>query len=162
MIIDGLEGALDPQERDVLEAHVTQCVSCARFREDLRKIRNGLSSLPGPEPPAELAETTRALCYAAMGPSGMTKSKFIPKARSRSIPKIIWAALFALVVLTGLLIISLLPGFNAQGPLSLKTVLAITLVVQNAAMLFFMPVLIHRFRLSNNGLNAHGNDNFVP
>jgi hypothetical protein len=78
------------------------------------------------------------------------------------VPKVIWAAVFALVVLTGILIVSLLPGLEIEAGLTPKTVLVFTLIVQNAAMLFFAPVLIHKLRLPRNGYDSNGYDNLIP
>jgi hypothetical protein len=89
-------------------------------------------------------------------------SGVIQRIPPRSVPKIIWVALFALVLLTGILIISLLPDFEIEESLSLKTVLIFTLLVQNATMLFFAPVLIQKLRLPMNRLEINGYENLVP
>jgi hypothetical protein len=132
-----------------------------RFQEDLHKIRNGLRAFSSPNPSAELVKKTRAACYAemeAMRTSGVSAIQRVPP---RSVPRFIWAAVFALVVLTGILIISFLPGFGIEESLSLRTVLIFSLIVQNAVMLFFAPVLIQKFRLPTRGLDLNGNENFV-
>jgi len=162
-MIDSSDRILSRQELKAIEQHVTRCSSCARFQEALQRIRTGLQILPCPDPSEELVKKTKSLCYAEMKAMRVSDSCSIQRAQPRSVPKIIWAAVFALVVLTGILIISLLPlGFEIQESLSLKTVLIFTLIVQNAAMLFFAPVLIQKFRSSKNGFDLYGYENFVP
>ena len=57
---DYLDGELDEQERAAIEAHVTECDTCARFggamAEVVRALRERLGAPPSaPEPPAGLA-----------------------------------------------------------------------------------------------------------
>ena len=109
-----------------------------------------------------MVKKTKDACYAEMEAMRVPGVSAIQRVRPRSVPKLIWAAVFALVVLTGILIISLLPGFEIEESLSLETILIFTLIVQNAAMLFFVPVLIRKFRFPTHGLDLNGNENFVP
>lgn len=162
-MIDGSDRILSRQELKAIEQHVIRCSSCARFQEDLQSIWVGLQTLSYPDPSEELVKKTKSLCYAEMEVMRVSGSRSIQRTQPRSVPKIIWAAVFALVVLTGILIISLLPlGFEIQESLSLKTVLIFTLIVQNAAMLFFAPVLIQKFRSPKNGFVLNGYENLVP
>jgi hypothetical protein len=162
LMIDGRDRTLDRTEVRAIEQHLTQCASCARFQEDLHKIQNGLRAFSCPAPSDEMIQKTKSLCYAEMGAAQTSRSVISQRGQLRSVPKIIWAAVFVLTVLTGILIISLLPGFEIEEPVSLKTILIITLVVQNAAMLFFAPVLIQKFRFPKNGLDLNGYENLVP
>jgi len=162
LIIDEPDRTLSRQELNAIEQHVTRCSSCARFLEELHRIRNGFKTLTCPDPPEELLRRTESLCYAEMEAIRVSDSGVIQRTPPRSVPKIIWVALFALVLLTGILIISLLPDFEIEESLSLKTVLIFTLLVQNAAMLFFAPVLIQKLRLPMNRLEINGYENLVP
>jgi len=160
-MINGTDRILSRRELDDIEQHVVQCPSCSCFREDLNKIRNGLKAPPCHEPSEELLTATRARCYAKMEAMRVSGTGVLPGSRFRPVPKIIWAAVVALVVLTGIIVISLLPGLEIEEPLSLKTILAFTLIVQNAAMLFFAPVLIQKLRFPKKGFDSNGYDNFV-
>ncbi|MFC2165039.1 zf-HC2 domain-containing protein [Acidobacteriota bacterium] len=162
LMIDGLERTLSGQNLNAIEQHVIRCSSCARFLEDLQKIRNGLRAFSCPSPSDELVKKTRALCHTEMEDMRVSDSGTIQRIRPRSIPRIIWAALFALVVLTGILIVSLLINFEVEESLSLKTVLTFTLIFQNAAMLFFAPVLIQKLRSPMNRVDINGYENLVP
>lgn len=162
LMIEGSDRTLTRQERNAIEKHLTRCSSCARFREDLLKIRNGLKIFSSPAPSDKLVKKTRSLCHAEMEASGAYGSKAIQRTQPGAVPKIIWAALFVLVILSGILIISFLPGFEAEKSLSLRTALIFTLIVQNAAMLFFSPVLIQKFWPPKNGLGLNEYENLAP
>ncbi len=162
-MIDGVDRTLSRQEQNAFEKHVTQCSSCARFQEDLHMIRSGITALPCPAPTEELVNKTKSLCSAEMEIGGVPHSSSIQLSHPKAVPKIIWAALCVLVVFTGIFIISLFPlGFEIEESVSLKTVLIFTLIVQNAAMLFFAPVLIQKFRSPKNGFNLNGYENLIP
>jgi len=160
-MINGTDRTLSRRELDDIEQHVAQCPSCSRFREDLNRIRNGLKAPPCHEPSEELLTTTRALCYAKIEAMGVSGTGALTGDRSRPVPKVIWAAVVTLIVLTGIIVISLLPELEIEEPLSLKTILAFTLIVQNAAMLFFAPLLIQKLRFPKKGFDSNGYDNFV-
>ena len=162
LIIDEPGRTLGRQELNAIEQHVTRCSSCARFLEDLQRIRNSFKTLACPDPPEELLRRTESLCYAEMEVMRVSGFSAIRGIHPKSAPKIIWAALFALVVLTGILITSLLPGFEMEATVSLKTVLIFTLIIQNAAMLFFAPVLIQKLRVPMNRQEKNGYENLVP
>jgi DNA-directed RNA polymerase specialized sigma24 family protein len=69
------------------------------------------------------------------------------RVRRRS-PWPIWAAL---AVLTGLTLCFLIPGlagFRQSQKLTLETALVLLVILQNALMLFFAPLLMRRGRLS--------------
>jgi hypothetical protein len=68
------------------------------------------------------------------------------------IPKYIWAALASLTTLTVILLSLLLTEFNLERPLSFQTVVVLFLMIQNAGMLFFAPVLIRKYRSTNRSL----------
>ncbi len=104
----------------------------ATLEDDLREIRTHLREMPIPMPSDEFFEKTRSLCHAKLGRS--------------SIPKIIWAAFAALLVLTGILMLPLAREIGMDQPLSLPTVGVLILMLQNLLMLFFTPVLIQKFR----------------
>jgi hypothetical protein len=104
----------------------------ATLEDDLSEIRTHLQDVPIPMPSDEFFEQTRSLCHAKLGRS--------------SIPRFIWAAFAALLILTGILMLPLAKEIGMDQPLSLPTVGVLILVLQNLLMLFFTPVLIQKFR----------------
>jgi hypothetical protein len=109
------------------------------LEEDLKEIRTHLQEMPIPMPSTEFFEQTRSLCHARLGRS--------------SIPRFIWVAFSALLVLTGVLMLPLAKEIGLDQPLSLPTIGVLILVLQNLLMLFFTPVLIQKFRFRKTDLN---------
>jgi len=104
----------------------------ALLEEDLKEIRAHLQEAPIPMPSSEFFEKTRSLCHARL--------------KRSSIPKFIWAAFAALLVLTGILMLPLAKELGLDRPLSLPVLGVLILVFQNLLMLFFTPVVIQKFR----------------
>jgi hypothetical protein len=104
----------------------------ATLEDDLSEIRTHLQEVPIPMPSNEFFEQTRSLCHAKLGRS--------------SIPKFIWAAFGALLILTGILMLPLAREIGLDQPLSFPVIGVLILVLQNLLMLFFTPVLIQKFR----------------
>jgi hypothetical protein len=104
----------------------------ATLEDDLSEIRTHLQEVLIPMPSDEFFEQTRSLCHARLGRS--------------SIPKFIWAAFAALLILTGILMLPLAREVGLDQPLSLPTIGVLIMVFQNLLMLFFTPVLIQKFR----------------
>jgi hypothetical protein len=104
----------------------------ATLEDDLSEIRTHLQEVPIPMPSDEFFEQTRSLCHA--------------KLWSSAIPKFIWAAFGALLILTSILMLPLAREIGLDQPLSFPVIGVLILVLQNLLMLFFTPVLIQKFR----------------
>jgi hypothetical protein len=130
-----LDCSLEDLSKDTLEKmqqHISRCAICASLEDDLRKIRFHLQEIQSQIPSDELLKRTRELCHAQLN--------------TPSIPKYIWAALAALLVLTGVLMLPFAKELLRGQPLSFPLVSTLVLIIQNLAMLFCAPVLIQRFR----------------
>jgi len=110
----------------------------AALEDDLSEIRTHLQEVPIPMASDEFFEQTRSLCHAKLGRS--------------SIPKFIWAAFGALLILTGILMLPLAREIGLDQPLSFPVIGVLILVLQNLLMLFFTPVLIQKFRFRKKDL----------
>ena len=110
----------------------------ATLEDDLSEIRTHLQEVPIQMPSDEFFEQTRSLCHARLGRS--------------SIPKFIWAAFGALLILTGILMLPLAREIGLDQPLSFPVICVLILVLQNLLMLFFTPVLIQKFRFRKKDL----------
>jgi anti-sigma factor RsiW len=149
LIIDFKEEELSAEELSAVEEHVERCARCASLRGDLGKIRVYLKRMPRPVLSAELAARTQSMCQVELGSRLLSKAKTNARNHPRSIPKLIWAALFSLTILTSILVLVLLKDFDLKLPLSPQTVVVLTLMVQNAGMLFFAPIMIRKFSSDN-------------
>ena len=144
LIIDSSDEDLSQEELRTIEKHVARCALCARFQDDLEKIRMGVKTIPQPVLPPDLAQKTRLRCQAEMSqqPPAATKiAKLIP---SEPIPKYVWAALLPLILLTVFVIVPVFKEIRLDQTLTFTSVVALTIIIQNAVMLLFAPILIRR------------------
>lgn len=152
LIIYSSEEDLSSEELSEIEQHVSECSRCVRFREELEKIRLCLEEVTTLEPSTELVKKTQLMCHAKMKTLPAYAKKNSAQALLTRIPKPIWIALFSLVVLTLIWTFSFVEDFNIGQPLSFQTMAVLFLMIQNAAMLFFAPILIRMYRVKNQGL----------
>jgi len=136
-----------------VEEHVAHCAECICFEEDLKKIRLLIQKTKAPVPSEELIDRTRLMCHAAMKTPHSTEIGFISRIKAASIPAYIWLALVFLVVLTVILMLPLLKELAAEDILSLQAVVTLSLMIQNAVMLFFAPLILRKFRGKSHRLN---------
>ncbi|MGD9346393.1 MAG: zf-HC2 domain-containing protein [Candidatus Aminicenantes bacterium] len=154
LIVDASERGLSEEEVKPIEKHVSSCARCARFQEELEGIRVCLRNSSKPILPDDLARKTRDLCYAEIESLRGAPQKAKPPVRSRSIPKLIWAAIFSLIVITGFLLLPFIRDIEVEETFSFPALVVIFLIIQNAAMLFFTPVILRKFRSHNHRLGS--------
>lgn len=125
-----------------IQIHLRSCSSCARFWEDLSFVQRQLEQLPPVTPPPQLREETRQLCLSTLNDS----EEAVPARgfRRAQLPNIIWAAVFLLLGLTAGIITTLFTELDLSEGLTPKSALIVTIMIQNAVMLFFAPVLLRR------------------
>lgn len=158
LIIASRDEDLSSEELKAIEQHVGLCAQCARFREELEKIRTGIKALPTPELSPELAENTRLRCYAEMKKQReAAQEKRSLRALSRPIPVYVWATLFVLTLLTMVIILPAIREIRFDQTLSFKAAAVLTLIIQNAVMLFFAPILIRKYRSKSEYYNGMAN-----
>lgn len=143
---------LNPEKLSEMEQHISGCAKCARFSDDLRKIRLCLEEIPPFEPPPELARQTQLMCHAKLDTMHAAGRKNDVQALLMRIPKSIWIALFSLIALTIIWMFPFMKDFRIGQPLSFQTIVVLFLMIQNAAMLFFSPILIRKYRAKNQDL----------
>lgn len=152
-MIDSSEKDLNQEELALIEQHVSHCANCTEFQRDLGKMRTGLKRLPVPAPSEALLHRTGKMCRDALDRDQAFGMGQIRQSHSESIPGYIWAALIALIFLTTVLTLPVLMDFTLDQNQSFESVTVLTLIILNAAMLCFSPILIRRF-----GLKRHGFD----
>ena len=146
LIIDSSDEDLSQEELTAIEKHVARCASCARFRDDLEKIRMGVKVMPQPIVPPDLAQKTRLRIQTEMGREPAAATKIEQLTPSEPIPKYVWVALIPLIFLTLILIIPAFKEIRLDQTLTFTSVVAFTIIIQNAVMLLFAPILIRRYR----------------
>jgi len=174
LIIDSSDKDLSSEELSAIEKHVAHCALCARFRDDLKKIRMGVKAMPQPvlppdladdlkkirmgvkampQPvlPPDLAQKTRLRCHAEMNREPAAARKIDQVTPSETIPKYVWVALLPLIFLTMILIVPVFKEIRLDQTLTFASVVALTIIIQNAVMLLFAPILIRRYRWKKQG-----------
>jgi hypothetical protein len=146
LIIDSSDEDLSSEELRAIEKHAAHCSLCARFRDDLEKIRIGIKKIPQPVLPPDLAQKTRLRCYAEISRQPAAAPKIARLTPSEPIPKYVWAVLLALILLTVFIIVPLFKEIRLDQTLTFTSVVALTIIIQNAVMLLFAPILMRRQR----------------
>ena len=152
LVIESPKDELNAEDLSRIKQHILHCSKCAQLEDDLKKIRIFLNKTASPTPPAELVRQTQLICHTEIKALKAGVKKISGLSSSRLIPKYIWAALITLITLTVILLSPLLTEFNLEQPLSFQTVVVFFLMIQNAGMLFFAPVLIRKYRSTNRSI----------
>jgi hypothetical protein len=146
LIVDSSDEDLSLEELSAIEEHVAHCALCARFQDDLEKIRKGVKAMPQPVLPPDLAQKTRVRCHAEISRRPAAASKIARLIPTDPIPKYVWATLLPLIIFTVLIIVPELTEIRWDQSLTFTSVVALSVIIQNALMLLFAPILIRRRR----------------
>lgn len=143
MIIDSTERDLSPEEQQTLEKHTEACASCAGFRDDLGRMRLSLGERMGLCLPSDLDEKTLKRCREEIrAPKPLSRERVSISAGG--VPKLIWAALASLIVLTVLFLVPLGREIRAGQAISPLSAFVLMLIFQNVVMGILAPVLLQR------------------
>jgi hypothetical protein len=104
--------------------------------------------------PDELIQRTRETCHAEIESFKEVAKKADRRIRDHTIPRLIWAAIATFILITGLLLLPLIRDIELEQTFSFPAVFVLFLIVQNAAMLFFAPVILRKFRPQNHHLGS--------
>jgi hypothetical protein len=152
--VDASEGGLGQEEIKVIEDHTSACEKCARLYEELESIRVCLKNSTKPVLPDALVQKTQELCYEEMESLRSAPEKSERRIKNQSIPKLIWAAIISFIVITGFLLLPLIRDIELEQTFSFPAVVVLFLIIQNAAMLFFTPVILRKYRSQNHDLGS--------
>jgi hypothetical protein len=136
--IAGEDRALSSGDRKIVEGHLRACARCRTFADDRRAIREGAAALRWPAPPQALVRETRRMMLE--GGAG---------ARPAAPPAWILVALAAVAVATGVWLAVSLSGVTPEmtlADLPVAGLAAVFIIVQNALMLLFAPVVLRKVR----------------
>ncbi|MDH4272668.1 MAG: zf-HC2 domain-containing protein [Candidatus Aminicenantes bacterium] len=139
LMLESSEGEWTLEEQRVLEAHLESCPDCAAFRDFREGLRVAQEKAPVPELDADLAEKVRLRCHAELD----TKAA----RRPAGVPWSIWAAFGILIVITVGFFIPQIQEFFTTKEFTPAIGLLLVIILQNAVMLFFAPVVMRRQRI---------------
>ena len=144
-VIDDAGHEIAPDVRRKMNEHIVRCGRCARFQESVEAIRQGVKDLPRPGPSDRIDHQVRTLLQNADAGRRSPATPLPSRWGSFAIPRYIWAAIPVLVVLT-----SLIMAWGLQDVIektsSFLAASFVALLLQNAAMLVFAPILIRALR----------------
>lgn len=144
LILESGERELAQEERTVLQEHLEICSDCAALQSFRGDIRRYLQEPTGAELSAEFSDNVRLRCRAEVESLSARRAGKDVQKRPATVPWTIWAAL---LVLTGLTLSFLIPGLDEwrrSQKLTLGTALVLVVILQNALMLLFTPLLMRR------------------
>jgi Putative zinc-finger len=148
LILESDERELLLEERLALEAHLETCSGCSAFQTFRASLRRQLREASGPALSDELSDSIRVRCLAELDSLSRARAGRNSGRPPAGVPWPIWGAL---LVLTGLTVLFLIPGleeFRQSQKLTLGTIIALLVILQNAVMLMCTPLLMRRGRLS--------------
>ena len=146
LIIESSDEDLSLEELSTIEKHVARCALRARFQDELEKIRRGVKTIPQPILPPDLAQKTLHRCQTEISQQPATATKIAKLIPSAPIPKYVWAVLLPLILLTVFVLAPTLKEIRLDQTLTFASAAALTIIIQNAVMLLFAPILIRRRR----------------
>ena len=150
---EGKDWTLD--EHLAVQSHIKQCQKCAGLLSDLQGFRNKLKQFDQLKPPAPLVEQTRNRCYRVIDNLQAEEMATPLKKTVASLPGFVQAAVTALIILTGFVVVPNLKDIDLSQPLSFKMILTLSLLIQNAVMLIISPILIRRYGSHGSTIHLH-------
>jgi hypothetical protein len=138
LLLEGEDRPFAAPERRAVEDHLGACGRCRAFAEDRRALREEIGSLRWPDPPRALVRGTRRL----MLESGTAAKPAAP-------PAWVLVALALAAVATGVWLAVALAGVTPETTLAdlpAAGLAAVVVIVQNALMLLFAPVVLRKVR----------------
>jgi hypothetical protein len=85
------------------------------------------------------------MCHDELGSRLAAEKQRVSLTHPSPVPWIIWVALVSLIVLTAFLLVSLFKDIRLSQPLSFEGAFVLAVILQNAVMLFFAPVIIRKY-----------------
>lgn len=139
LILDRSGQEWKPEERRFLEAHLETCPRCAAFKDFREGLQAVLARAPSPELEPRRVEEIRLLSHAELGRQALR--------RRAGVPWPIWAAFGVLTMITLGFFIPQIQEFFASRKFTPEVGILLAVILQNAAMLFFAPVIMRRQRI---------------
>ena len=140
MTVEAAGEELGPEDMMRLKAHLRNCSSCARFRDDLSKI---LESPETVDLPADLDRRTKEKCLTLLARPEET-AEAAQRAPGRAVPVWLKAVMVLTVILTTAWVVPLfdLPATGDKVPWEAGA--ALLILMQNGLALFLSPVVFRR------------------
>jgi len=138
LIIAGEDRELSMGERRLVEGHLRGCGRCRGFEADRTFIREEIAAVRWPAPPDGLARGTRRMVLERG-----------PEAPAASVPGWVLIAMAVVAIVTGLWLAVSLADVTPDmtlADLPAAGLAAVFIIVQNALVLFFAPLVLRAVR----------------
>jgi len=155
LILEAEERELSREERLAIDEHLPRCSECASFKDFRKELRLSLQNVPVQRLPSELENRVRLICHSELNSKALGQLRLSRSRKSTRVPWMIWASLVVLTFLTIDFLIPRIEEFWQNQKFTLETVLVLILMLQNALMLFFAPIIIRRPRYLNIASEQH-------
>jgi len=138
----------DSKQFHAIHLHVEHCTKCSRLKEDMESLRSLLQQRPDPVFPEDLDKKTHQKCLSEIQSLQKNKQRAGFQQHLQSIPIHMKVVFISLLVVMVIWFFSNIENFGSGGgeSLSMPTIFGLFLIIQNAMMLLFAPLLIRRFR----------------
>jgi len=147
MVIASSDGLQDSEELKVVRQHFENCTKCSHLKEDVESLRSLVHHQPNLVLPEELDKKTYQMCKSEIKTLQQNTQRFNFRRHFQSIPMHMKVVFISLLVGVVFWMFSFFEGFGLEGEsLSLPAIIGLFLIIQNAVMLLFSPLLIRRFR----------------
>lgn len=115
-----------------IQKHLKECDPCFHFKRDLDDLRETMAANPRPESPPELVHATFSRCRTLLA-----------EPSPAPVPKTIWVT-FSLILIITIWLTLPAPALlqNTALQLSYLEITPLVLIIQNAVMLLFVPVIL--------------------
>ena len=148
-ILERSERTPDLPMDESIEVHLSTCTDCQAWLDELQILRRSLSAQLHPSAAPELVMKTRSLCHDRIDGKVATHRRFRFSEWTRPIPGFIKWVLPALVIITFGWILGTVGDLEPDVAPTAPAVIGLVLIIQNAAMLLFAPILLKRRRIRN-------------
>lgn len=146
-IIAASGGLQDSEQFKAIHLHVENCSKCSHLKEDVESLRVLLQRRSEPVLPEDLDKKTYQMCKSEIHSLQNNLQSTSFRKHLESIPVHMKVVFVSLLVVMVVWMFSFFKDFGIEGEgLSLPAIIGLFLIIQNAVMLLFSPLLIHRFR----------------
>jgi hypothetical protein len=126
---------------------VEHCPKCAHFKEDVESLRSLQQRRAEPVLPEDLDKRTYQMCKSEIHSLQNNSQRTSFRKHLESIPVHMKVVFVSLLVVMVVWMFSFFKDFGMEGEtLFLPAIIGLFLIIQNAVMLLFSPLLIRRFR----------------
>ncbi|MCJ7580577.1 MAG: hypothetical protein MUP98_08590 [Candidatus Aminicenantes bacterium] len=148
LVIASSGGLSDSKQLDVVRSHVELCDKCLHLKEDVESLRSLLNRRVEPVLPEDLDKKTYQLCKSEIHSLQKNSQRVNFRQHMQAIPIYMKVVFIALLVIMSIWFFFLFEDFGSGGgeSLSMAMIFGLFLIIQNAMMLLFSPLLISRFR----------------